>query len=203
MHNSGNIEAAVGGLTLDGAVLNSGLVEGYSGKLTITGAVTGTGKGRLWGKGSLELDGAVSQNVFMAAGSTGELILGNGTTVAGFTGRIYGLSYTGANKIDLKGVAYNATDTLTYVGSKVGGTLTLETSAHVVLATLKLNGDYITHSTFSFADDLAGGTVIKDPPKTAGQLSQAMATFGAGVGSSGGASVTATPTPPVLASPTG
>ena len=152
VHNSGTIEAAAGGLTIDGAVLNNGLIEAISGNLTITGAVTGTGTARLWGKGNLEIDGALSENVFFAKNSTGTLVLGDITTTTNsFTGRIYGLSTTSANHIDLSNLAFAAGDTATFTGSAVGGTLTIYDSANVAKASLKLSGHYPHSSTFTVA----------------------------------------------------
>ncbi|HEY2178608.1 MAG TPA: hypothetical protein VGH15_08495, partial [Caulobacteraceae bacterium] len=85
--NAGTIEGrAGGGLTIDGAVGGGGLIEASGGGLTVTGGVSG-GNARIVGTGVLEVDGALGENVFFAAGSTGELVLGEGT---GFSGRVYG-----------------------------------------------------------------------------------------------------------------
>jgi hypothetical protein len=169
--NAGTIVGVGGGLTIDGAVANSGIIAAVGGNLTITGAVTGSGAVRMSGKGVVEIDGALAETVVMAAGATGTLVLGD---VAGFTGRVKGLSTTSANSIDLKGVV---ADGFRYFGSAVLGRLTL-TEGGVTVATLKLVGDY-TSSGFTLTSDGAGGTIITHPPKTAAALASAMASFGA------------------------
>ena len=201
--NDGVIDGESGGLNIGGDVANNGIMQGYNGTLTVTGAVSGTGKVRVFGAGVLEVDGALGQNAFFAAGSTGTLILGDVTTsFDGFTGRVYGLSTTGKNSIDLKNLAYDATDTVSFSGSTVGGTLTIANGA-TVLATIKLSGNYKGH-TFNLSGDTgggtSGGTVIKDPP-TAVTLASAIAGFGADGAGSASTAAHASPTPPALSLP--
>ena len=197
VHNAGTIEATTGGLTIDGAVLNNGLIEAVTGKLVITGGVTGSGTARLRGKGNLEIDGAVSENIFFAKNSTGILVLGDVTTlVNGVTGRIYGLANNGANHIDLKNLTFATGDTAKFTGSAVGGTLTIYNSSNVAQASLKLSGHYLG-STFTVTGDGSGGTLITDPAKTT-QLSQAMAAFGLGGAGAATAAAVLTAPPTVL-----
>jgi hypothetical protein len=149
----------------------------------------------------LELDGAVSQNVFFAKNSTGTLVLGDvPTVVIDVTSRIYGFSTSGANHIDLSNVTFAVGDTAKFTGSQEGGTLTIFNSANAVQATLKLSGHYLG-STFTVTDDGAGGALITDPPKTA-QLTQAMAGFGGAGGAASTSTVAHVPlAPPSLSLP--
>ena len=190
--NAGVIEGAFGGLTIEGAVANNHVIESFNGDLTITGAVTGTGTARLFGSGALEVDGAFSQRVTFAAGSTSTLVLGD---TAGFTGAILGLSKAGANHIDLKDVAFDPDAVATYKANKQnpasGGTLTVADGA-TVFATLHLTGTDYSGSTFTLSND-GGGTLITDPPKVSA-LASVMAGFGSGgCGSTSGLTETSNP----------
>ena len=152
------------------------------------------------GKGVLEIDGALSENVFFAAGATGTLILGD---VGQFTGRVYGFSNTSANHIDLKTLAFDASDYAKFTGSANGGTLTVYDSSNVALASLKLTGHYLSPlspSTFTLTNDGSGGTLITDPPKSAALVS-AMATFGAAASASVAPANHGTTAPPPLSLP--
>ena len=198
VHNFGMIEAAAGGLTIDGDVLNNGLIEALTGTLDVKGAVTGSGTARLWGKGVLEIDGALSENVFFAKNSTGTLVLGDITsTTNGVTGRIYGLSTSGANHIDLSNLTFAVGDTAKFTGGAQGGTLTIFNSANEAQASIEISGHYLG-STFTVKGDGSGGTLITDPAKTTAQLSQAMAAFESGGGSGAGTTATAHSAPPNL-----
>jgi hypothetical protein len=176
--NAGIIEGTAGGLTIDGAVANNHVIESFNGDLTITGNVTGTGLARLLGKGALEVDGTFAQRITFVAGSTATLVLGD---TAGFTGSILGLSKTGTNHIDLKTLAFNASDKATYAANKAnpasGGTLTIANGS-TVLATLHLAGTNYTGQTFKLTSDGASGTLITDPTTSApAVLTQAIASF--------------------------
>jgi hypothetical protein len=161
--NAGTLGTQSGSLTIEGDVVNNGLLCMPGGDLIITGQVSGSGKAKLSGAGVLEVDGAMSERVVFAAASTGALILGD---TAGFTGSVAGFSTTGANSIDLKNVAYDAADTVSYKADKLkptkGGTLTVDDSSGNRIASLKLSGDF-TSSTFTLSNGGADGTVITDP----------------------------------------
>ncbi|HEY2179538.1 MAG TPA: hypothetical protein VGH15_13235 [Caulobacteraceae bacterium] len=189
--NLGTVEGGTGGLIIDGDVANSGLVQGFNGVLTITGNVTGAGNARVFGSGTLEVDGTLGESVFFAASSTGTLILNDPTA---FTGKVYGFSLTGKTHIDLKNITFNASDTASFKGTKDGGVLTLKDGSNAVITTVKLAGNY-TASTFTLSNGGADGTVITGMPKTT-TLTSAMAAFG-----TAGSSSTATATHPATAPP--
>jgi fibronectin-binding autotransporter adhesin len=173
--NAGTLDGAAGGLTLTGDVSNSGLIEADKGDLTILGQVTGTGKARIAAGGALEVDGALGEKVTFADGGPGTLILGDS---GAFTGTVAGFSRTGANTIDLKDIAYDASDTVSY--STKTGSVTISDAGGTVLATIRLKDSY-AGSTFMLSDGGANGTVITDPK--AANFASAMAGFGAGGGS--------------------
>ncbi|HXV01078.1 MAG TPA: hypothetical protein VG166_11320, partial [Caulobacteraceae bacterium] len=114
--NAGDIRGSKGGLTIIGDVANNHVIDAVSkGSLTITGSVSGSGLARVSGSGVLEVDGAFGQHFTFLAGSTGALVLGD---AAGFTGTVIGLAHDGSNQIDLKSVAFDASDTVTYTANK-------------------------------------------------------------------------------------
>jgi fibronectin-binding autotransporter adhesin len=191
--NAGTLDGASGGLTISGDVGNSGRIEADRGDLTITGAVTGMGQARISGGGVLEVDEALAENVTFADGGAGTLVLGDS---GAFTGTVAGFSKTGANTIDLKDIAYNAADKVSY--STATGALTIANAGGTVLATIKLKDSY-AGSTFELSNGGANGTVITDP-KTA-SFASAMAGFGAGGGSSATTAAAMTQAPPLLATP--
>ena len=158
--NAGLIQGDLAGLTVNGDVTNTGVIEGNNGALTITGAVTGTGTALVFGKGSLEVDGAFSQNVRFAAGSTGSLI------VSDFTGAVFGLSHTGTNQIDLKNLAFDSSDTTSYSGTATSGTLSILNSSSCRGGDdqpgRRLQGQHLHPE----RRRLPSGTVVKDPTAT-------------------------------------
>jgi hypothetical protein len=159
--NAGNLEGAGGGLMVDGDVANSGLVIAETGALTVTGAITGTGRIEVFGKQTLEIDGAQGGTVAFGAGSTGRLVLGDS---AAFAGTITGFSKTGANSIDLKDIDFVDVETPVYVANKnphTGGVLTISDGSHT--ATLKLAGGNFSGSTFELSADGGNGTIVVDP----------------------------------------
>jgi hypothetical protein len=195
--NAGVIEATGGGLTIDGAVANNRVLETFNSNLTITGAVTGIGAAELLGKGGLEVDGAFAQRVTFVHGSTATLVLGDS---AGFTGSVVGLSKTGANHIDLKDVAFDATDTAVYTPNRLaparGGVLRIFHGT-TVLATVRLGLTDYTGQTFHLTNDGSGGTLITDP-KTAA-LASHIASFAPGGGHSASPATAPAFTPHMLA----
>jgi fibronectin-binding autotransporter adhesin len=155
--NAGAIYGGTISLTIDGGVSNSGLLEADKGDLTITGAVTGAGQARIVGGGVLELDGVVGEKVTFADNGPGTLILGDS---AAFTGTVAGFSKTGANQIDLKDIAYDASDTVAY--SAKTHAVTVSDAGGTVLAAIILKDSY-AGSTFTLSDGGAEGTVLTDP----------------------------------------
>ncbi|HEY2177630.1 MAG TPA: hypothetical protein VGH15_03545 [Caulobacteraceae bacterium] len=193
--NGGTIAGTAGGLTIDGNVAGSGLIEALNGDLTISGAASG-GKARIVGAGVLEIDGALQESAFFAAGSTGQLVLDD---TAGFTGKIYGFATKGTNSLDLKDVIFDTGDTSSYAGSAAGGILTIKNSANAVIATVRFAGNYMGHA-FVLSADGGTGTIVTDPP-TVSKIASALAGFGAGGGSPGHSTAPAVHVPPTLASP--
>jgi hypothetical protein len=179
----GVLQSQAGGGTIDGTVANSGLVQAQNGALTITGAVSGSGSARVVGTGVLEVDGTLGENAIFTAGATGRLVLGGG-----FTGKVFGLSKSGANQVDLKSFAFAAGDTASYAGGAAGGTLTILDGASSVIATLELSGDYRA-ANFVVSDGGADGLAITAQAATlasamAGQFGPSPASSGQGPASS-------------------
>jgi hypothetical protein len=162
IHNGGTIEAAsTGQVTLASAVANTGLLYAAAGTLNVEGAVTGTGAAKIR-SGVLDIAASFGETVSFVSGATGELRL---TDFKGFTGRVSGLSATGANAIDLATMAFvSGTTKATYSGTTAGGVLTVTNgtlTAHITLV-----GDYVGHA-FTVATDGHAGTLVKDPPTAA------------------------------------
>jgi probable HAF family extracellular repeat protein len=157
---------------------------------TITGNVSGTGSLVIAGKGVLEVGGSVSENITFASGSSGTFKLDHSLT-APFTGTIFGL--TPKDAVDLVDLTYVRKGmTATYNSS--AGTLTISNGGQSVA--LKLAGNF-TNATWVLSKDASGGTMVVDPPAGASgsttvvdppasshSLSDQIAQFGAGNGSS-------------------
>jgi hypothetical protein len=144
--------------TLSGPIVNYGNVEIHSGVLEIAqgAAVTGTGNFIIDDAQVLAFDGAASSNVTFA-GLSGRLILNDPTH---FTGTISGLN--GDDAIDLANIDPTANPHASVGYSGGISTLTVTDSlGHNDI--LKLTGDY-SASTWNFASDGHGGTVVVDPP---------------------------------------
>jgi large repetitive protein len=109
----------------------------------------------------LELAGANASSVAFS-GSTGTLTLDNPST---FNGVIFGFSGKGtpstSDQVDLKGINFN-----TVRDSYSNGVLTVTDGTHS--AALDFNGSY-TLANFKLVSDGSGGTIVYDPPATAGQ----------------------------------
>jgi hypothetical protein len=175
VQNAGTIIGGAGGLTINGDVANLGLVEEVNGTLTVNGAVSGAGTTRIFGKGLLDVEGALTENVNFAAASTGQLALDD---TAAFTGKVFGFSKTGKTSIDLKDVTFDAGDTTSYSGTAAGGTLTIKNSSDAVVATIRFSGDYRS-SSWVLSADSGTGTIVTDPTATkTNSLVSAMASFG-------------------------
>ena len=127
----------------------SGPLSGPSGSATIGAGAT------------LELAAANSSSVTFA-GSTGMLKLDSPST---FDGVIYDFTGNGmpssSDQIDLKGINFNSVS-----DSYSNGVLTVTDGTHS--AALDFNGSF-TLANFKFASDGSGGTILYDPPVSAGQ----------------------------------
>jgi hypothetical protein len=130
--------------------------------LKISNSLTGPSGSATIGVGAtLELSGANSSSVTFS-GSTGMLKLDNPST---FDGVIYNFSgngkLSGSDQIDLKGINFASVHE-----SFSNGVLTVTDGTHS--AALDFNGSY-TLANFKLASDGSGGTIVYDPPATAGQ----------------------------------
>ncbi|MDE2466052.1 MAG: hypothetical protein KGO02_20395, partial [Alphaproteobacteria bacterium] len=130
--------------------------------LQIANALSGpSGSATIGAGATLELGAANSSSVTFAS-STGMLQLDQPST---FDGVIFGFTgdgtLAGSDQIDLKGINFNNIH-----DSYSNGLLTVTDGTNT--AALDFNGTYAL-ANFSFASDGKGGTILYDPPVTAGQ----------------------------------
>ncbi|MGB7603219.1 MAG: hypothetical protein WBM24_23150, partial [Candidatus Sulfotelmatobacter sp.] len=184
-NNAGGILEASAGHTLqiDDNVLNNGLIEaGNAGNtnsspiamVNVTGNITGTGSIEIFNNAKVEIGGSVSsgQTVnFEVANGHGELILDNSHV---FNGLIIGLvespSESSENYIDLKDFHYvqgHMSVTCQYHLNGNTTTVTFADRGSSAPVTILLSGNF-TNSSFEFANDGAGGTLVDDPPANSG-----------------------------------
>ena len=120
-----------------------------------------TGSATIGAGATLELAAANSSSVTFT-GSTGMLKLDSPST---FDGVIYNFTGNGtlssSDQIDLKGIKFNSVS-----DSYSNGVLTVTDGTHS--AALDFNGSF-TLANFKFASDGSGGTILYDPPGSAGQ----------------------------------
>ena len=145
-----NGDGVIGIYAAPGTTLQlSNPLSGPSGSATIGAGAT------------LELAAANSSSVTFA-GSTGMLKLDSPST---FDGVIYNFTGNGtlssSDQIDLKGINFNSVS-----DSYSNGVLTVTDGTHS--AALDFNGAF-TLANFKFASDGSGGTILYDPPGSAGQ----------------------------------
>ena len=145
-----NGDGVIGIYAAPGTTLQlSSPLSGPSGSATIGAGAT------------LELAAANSSSVTFA-GSTGMLKLDSPST---FDGVIYNFTGNGtlssSDQIDLKGINFNSVS-----DSYSNGVLTVTDGTHS--AALDFNGAF-TLANFKFASDGSGGTILYDPPGSAGQ----------------------------------
>ena len=130
--------------------------------LQISNSLSGpSGSATIGAGATLELAAANSSSVTFAS-STGSLELDQPST---FDGVIFGFTgngtLSGSDQIDLKGISFsNIQD------SYSNGVLTVSNGTQS--AALDFNGSYVL-ANFEFASDGKGGTIVYDPPVTAGQ----------------------------------
>ncbi|HZL00925.1 MAG TPA: hypothetical protein VFC47_13625, partial [Caulobacteraceae bacterium] len=140
-----------GGMTIASAVANTGHFAVNGGSMTVMGAVTGSGYAEVV-SGTLDFAGAFNENVIFTSGSTGTLELAHSI---GYTGRIQGLSTTGANALDLADITFTSgVTTATFSGSTTSGVLTVTDGTHT--ARIGLIGNYAGHT---FTTSLGAGGV--------------------------------------------
>jgi len=168
----GTIDANVAGgtLTLETGttITNDGILEATNGgTLQIDDPVIGNGNAIIAG-GTLVFDVQSNVNVTFNNGTGtptyGELVLGNPSDfsgqISGFTGTAPDTAHSDA--IDLAGFDFAST---TFSESSSNGNLVLTATDGSNVATLTFD-DF--NGTLSFASDGDGGTLITDPPPTAG-----------------------------------
>jgi hypothetical protein len=195
--NAGTIAAtaAGGGVSVQSAVDNTGrLLAIGGGTLTMNGLVSGTGTGQING-GELIVAQAFAENVVFLGAGVLEL-----EASTAYSGKVVGLSHTGANSLDLRDIVFTSAGTkATYSGTTSSGTLTVTDGTHT--AHIKLVGNYLTAGTFVLSSDGHGGTTIVDPQSsTPTLLTQAMATFQIGAAANpAGSSPAASTTAPLIA----
>ena len=130
--------------------------------LQISNSLSGpSGSATIGAGATLELAAANSSSVTFTS-STGSLELDQPST---FDGVIFGFTgngtLSGSDQIDLKGISFsNIQD------SYSNGVLTVSNGTQS--AALDFNGSYVL-ANFEFASDGKGGTIVYDPPVTAGQ----------------------------------
>ena len=114
--------------------------------------------------GAFEAGASTSENVVFE-GSTGKLTI---DTPSSFSGVISGFTgdgtLAGSDQIDLKGIDHNSAS-FTESFNAANDTLFVSDGTHST--TLHFNGAYQAEN-FSFATDNNGGTIVYDPPVTAG-----------------------------------
>nr|WP_249810540.1 VCBS domain-containing protein [Bradyrhizobium sp. 176] len=157
--NPGTLESTgSGGLVIESAVANSGLLWANGGTVTAQAEVTGSGTAEISGAGAMEFGAASSANVVFDANATGHLILDDAFH---FTGTVSGLA--ASNDIDLKGIAFGADTTLSFIENQAGtgGTLTVSDGAHT--ANVVLLGQYDPTGFNDKADSTNGTAISYDP----------------------------------------
>jgi len=136
---------------------NTGRLDALSANLTVNGAVTGAGTGVIGG-GTLDATSSFNEAVTFSAGATGMLELAHSQT---YTGKITGLSTTGANALDLADISFiSGTTKASFSGTTAAGVLTVTDGTH--MANIHLTGDYVG-STFTVSAAAGGGTKVVDP----------------------------------------
>ncbi|HXV01264.1 MAG TPA: hypothetical protein VG166_12280 [Caulobacteraceae bacterium] len=155
--NAGAIESLGSGrVIVKSAVNNTGKFLASTGTLVLDGAVSGAGVADIRA-GVLDVAGKFAETVTFQTGSTGVLQLADW---AAFTGKVRGLSTTGANSLDLLGFTLSGAKA-TYSGTTTSGVLRVSNGTQT--AKITLLGNYLA-STFTVASDGHGGVTVKDPP---------------------------------------
>ncbi|HZL00211.1 MAG TPA: hypothetical protein VFC47_09930, partial [Caulobacteraceae bacterium] len=117
------------------------------------------------------------------SGATGTLELAHSTGYT--TGKIQGLSTTGANALDLADITFTSGVTkATFSGSATSGVLTVTDGTHT--AGINLIGDYLG-AKFATVSDGHGGTLIADNPPPAHWAHEASGVFATAANWTGGA----------------
>jgi hypothetical protein len=159
--NAGTLEGGPGGLTIVGRLYNTGTLLAAGGALKIGGPVSGTGAATISGGGTLETDGAFSQNVTFTepgAGQVNALVLGRSLT---YGGTISGVVSGAADYVDLDDLAYNSADEAQLTTNGANSTITIFNAGtpNITIETLQLAGAY-GPTTVYLGDGAAGETTV-------------------------------------------
>src|SRR5262249_41315496 len=113
---------------------------------------------------TLQIIGASAENVTFA-GSTGTLVLSD---PAEFTGTISAASgsLSSNDRIDLTNISYSTASIYSITYSSSTNTTTLVVTDGKSADTIKLAGNYTINTSWNFASDGHGGTLVFDPPAT-------------------------------------
>ncbi len=178
--NAGLIETTgTGGCVVGSAIVNSGTLLADGGTLTLNAAVTGRGAVDI-AKGILDIANVGAAENVAFTGKTGKLELAQSQS---YSGKVTGFSLRGRTTLDLRDIAFDGATTVSYSGTKSGGTLTVTHGSEV--ASIRLVGDYRS-SVFTLSRDGHGGTNVVDPPAAGAaaapvhRLVEAMAAIGVG-----------------------
>jgi hypothetical protein len=162
--NAGTLESAgSGGLIVNSDIANSGLIWAHGGSITIHGAVTGPGTATISGTATLEFGAAASADVAFSADSAGTLVLDD---PARFTGTISGLSSN--DQIDLANISQSTVSVYSVTYSSSTNLTTLVVTDGKSADTIKLAGNYTINTSWNFASDGHGGTLVSGPSATPG-----------------------------------
>jgi hypothetical protein len=151
---------------ISGNVTDNGTIVAHAGGLEIGSgsSITGTGGFKIDAGAVLQFDGADALNVLFT-GSTGELVLKDPADFSGTIGNSSG-HLTSGNLIDLTNInptTAHLSGPVTYTSGNNISTVSITDGTHTDI--LHLVGDYTT-STWTFAADGSGGTIVDDPPGT-------------------------------------
>jgi hypothetical protein len=160
--NAGTLEATgSGGLIVNSAIANSGLIWAHGGSITIHGTVTGFGTATISGTATLEFGAASSTDVIFSEDSAGTLVIDD---PARFTGTISGLSSN--DRIDLANISYSSASVYSVTYSSSTNITSLVVTDGTSADTIKLAGNYTIDTSWNFASDGHGGTLVFDPLAT-------------------------------------
>ncbi len=189
--NAGQIAAVgPGRMVIKSAVDNTGTLTAALGDLTVEGAVTGAGTVRI-NAARADFAAGFGEDVSFGVNPSAIGVLELAQSQA-YGGEITGFSKTGTTALDLDDIAFGAATTASYSGTTASGVLTVTDGTHT--ANFKLLGNYLA-SAFVVSSDGHGGTTVVDPTR----LTAAMAAFGASaLGAATAAAPTRGPDHPML-----
>jgi hypothetical protein len=154
--NSGTLESSgSGGLYLNSALLNSGQLWALGSDIAAKGAVSG-GSALIDEAGSIEFSASSSASVSFGDAAPGAVNTLKLVDSDAFSGTVAGLNAD--DVLDFGDIDFAAAS-LSYTANETGTGGTLTVSDGMDTANVTLIGQY-TAGSFSFMDDLAGGTMV-------------------------------------------